>query len=78
MYLLVSALEHNGEGAVANQVLPAELKLPDGLHGSLVNCCCCCCCGSKWSEAKVKQLQSDLHAAGDPHATGKKWNPRSW
>lgn len=41
IYLFMSAFEHNGEGTVANQVLPAELKPPDGLHGSLVNCCCC-------------------------------------
>lgn len=41
IYLFVSAFEHNGEGPMANQVLPAELKPPDRLHGSLVNSCCC-------------------------------------
>lgn len=29
----MSAFEHNSEGTVTNQVLPAELKLPDRLHG---------------------------------------------
>lgn len=32
-YLFMSAFEHNCKGAVANQVLPAELKFPDRLHG---------------------------------------------
>lgn len=32
-YLFMSAFEHNCKGAVANQVLSAELKLPDRLHG---------------------------------------------
>lgn len=39
IYLFVSAFEHNGEGPMANQVLPAKLKPSDRLHGSLVNCC---------------------------------------
>lgn len=32
IYLFMSAFEHNSKGAVANQILPAELKLPDSLH----------------------------------------------
>lgn len=32
IYLFVSAFEHNRKGAVTNQILPAELKLPDSLH----------------------------------------------
>lgn len=32
IYLFMSAFEHNCEGAVTNQILPAELKPPDGLH----------------------------------------------
>lgn len=33
-YLFMSAFEHNREGTVTNQVLPAELKLANRLHGS--------------------------------------------
>lgn len=32
IYLFMSAFEHNCKGAVTNQILPAELKLPDWLH----------------------------------------------
>lgn len=32
IYLFMSAFEHNCKGAVTNQILPAELKLPDSLH----------------------------------------------
>lgn len=32
-YLFMSAFEHNCEGTMTNQVLPAELKLPNRLHG---------------------------------------------
>lgn len=32
IYLFMSAFEHNREGAVTNQILPAELKPPDRLH----------------------------------------------
>ena len=29
----MSAFEHNSKGTVTNQVFPAELKLPNWLHG---------------------------------------------
>lgn len=32
IYLFMSAFEHNCKGAVTNQILPAELKIPDSLH----------------------------------------------
>lgn len=33
----MSASEHNCKGTVANQVLPVELKLPNGLHPEVLN-----------------------------------------